>query len=113
MKIKTRYGEYDADMELRTYANGRTAIQLYDDFDGTPLLTATVNVPNIKDENVAAFCEAEGKEVRQFLTIKDYSENEGVYDSLVKAGVIEPTPGVVPCGYTVARVAFLKEDLCT
>jgi len=39
--------------------------------------------------------------------IKDWSENEGVFDSLTKAGVIEPTGRTAPTGFVVAHEAQL------
>ena len=56
------------------YANGQTRIQLYDVMDGMPYATATVAVDvKLAEDEVA---------------IKNYSENEGVLDSLIKAGVV-------------------------
>jgi hypothetical protein len=108
MKVNLKYGSYEASYELGQYANGRTAIQLYDEEDGCPLLTATVNIPELPEEHIKLFCEEYGYEKSQFLLIKDYSENQGIYQSLYDAGLIEATWYFVPTGYTNARVAFWK-----
>jgi hypothetical protein len=39
--------------------------------------------------------------------IKDWSENEGVYDALVSSGVIEPTEVTMPTGFVEARLGRL------
>ena len=62
--------------------NGRVALVLVDANDGAPVTVATVNFP----EASLASDEA---------VIKDYSENDGVLDVLVKAKVVEPTDRVV------------------
>ena len=67
VECTVKFYEYDC--------NGRTAIKLVDSSDGTPVLTASVNLPDsdIPDGYVA---------------IKDYSENEGVLEGLIKAGIL-------------------------
>jgi len=58
------------------YGNGRIALQLYSVEDGQPYATASINLPeqDIKPDEVA---------------IKDYSENEGILDAIVIAGLVE------------------------
>jgi len=51
-------------IETSTYNNGRHAIKLYDEEDGMPYMTASINMP------------AEDLEDDEGI-IKDYSENEG------------------------------------
>lgn len=63
-------------VEFATYANGRTAIQLIGE-DG-PFAVATVNIP----EAILAPDE---------VLIKDYSENEGMLQTLVTAGIVQVT----------------------
>lgn len=78
------------DVEVRRngrYADGSPAIQLWD--AQGPLATATVWLP----EPPAEGC----------VWIKDWSENEGMLDSLALAGVIEVTGRVAPTGYVVAH----------
>jgi hypothetical protein len=108
MIIDLKYGIYEAEMRVSQYANGRTAIQLYDAEDGQPLVTATVNIPDLPGEDIDKFCQAYERDRESFLLIKDWSENEGIYSSLVAAEAIEPTAYSVPTGYVFARVAFLK-----
>lgn len=78
MKIthKSPYGDYELVPSFGRYGNGQTAIKLIDSADGFPFATATVCVEDnlLKEDEVA---------------IKNYSENEGILESLIDAGIIE------------------------
>ena len=79
---------------LETYSDGRPAIALFDCEDGSPVACATVNVPEIPlaiDE----------------IIVKDYSENAGMLDALVAAGIVTTTDKTVPLGFTVGHVCRL------
>lgn len=65
----------------KMYFNSRIAIPLQDPETGEPIATASVN---IADDDVPM----EPNEV----FIKDYSENEGMVDALIAAGIINPDP---------------------
>ncbi len=73
----------ECQIELLQYANGRTAIQLW--HDGMPYAMATVNDPDVT------------LEPNQVL-IKDYSENHGMVDALVAAGIVTKTEDYVLMG---------------
>lgn len=65
-------------IEYDQYAkNKRTAITLYEKETGEPFMVATVNLPNVilKDNEVL---------------IKNYSENQGVYEAMIAQGIIKP-----------------------
>ena len=84
------------------YSNCRTALELViaendeerELYKGEPMATATVNMP---------CCELESDEV----VIKDYSENEGMLDTLVKAGIVKYTGKTVSSGFVVCPVCKL------
>lgn len=84
------------------YQNSRTALELViaeDDEDrelykGEPMATATVNMPQVALEN-------------NEVIIKDYSENEGMLETLVKAGIVEDTGKVVESGFVVCHICKL------
>lgn len=62
-------------VHFTTYANsGRTAIQLCGE-DGLPFAIATLNVP-------------EAPVAKGNVLIKNYSENTGMLDALIEAGII-------------------------
>ncbi len=85
-------------IEFREYMNGRTAIQLVHAVDGEPMLVATVNLPEDELESDEVF-------------IKDWSENSGVYDVLVEAGVIKKFHGFVNLGGVNAyRCKLLRRE---
>lgn len=73
---------------------GSPALQLIDAQDGEPVATCTVNMP---DYNLA-----EGE-----ICIKDYSENEGMLDFLVKEGIVEDTGKRLQSGYVTIPVCRL------
>lgn len=81
-------------VQTRKYRNNRTAIELIDTVDHMLYMVATVNIPTsdiAKDE----------------VIIKNYSENEGIYDVLVKAGVISESIGQIHAGFANALICKL------
>jgi hypothetical protein len=69
------YKDWKCTISFAKYSNDRIAIQLFDVEDGQPIATASVNLP---DEPMAA----------DEVAIKDYSENEGMFNVLRQADVI-------------------------
>jgi hypothetical protein len=83
--IKTvKFSQWDCLVIKGQYRNNRVALSLVAASDdpendisaGEPIATATVNLVN---EDIP-----DG-----YAAIKDYSENEGMLDALVKAGIVE------------------------
>lgn len=74
-----RFADCNCTVERHRYQNGRVALQLITHDDGfpEPVATATVNVPD---------CDLADDEV----IIKDYSENRGILDILIGAGIVYP-----------------------
>ena len=68
------YGSRTLAIGVDRYLNDRLAVQLYE--NGEPFATASVNLPG----------EALGPEEFAFKT---YSENEGLFEELVRVGAIE------------------------
>ena len=89
-----KFKNWNCKVHKGTYPNGRTAIQLYDAEIGDPIATATVNIPDepLPDNHVF---------------IKNWSENEGILDSLVEADYVKPTGRTVNTGYVTAIEAEL------
>jgi hypothetical protein len=80
----------------RYYDNSRRAIQLLDAHDGSLVATATVNIPEApigKDE----------------IFIKNWSENEGVLESMIDAGYIEPAHSLATTGRVLAECCKLTK----
>ena len=78
---------------LGQYANGQTSIQLIDQ-DGMPFMTASV----AHDVNIADDC----------VIIKNYSENEGILQALIEAGIIEKPFCEIPVNFVTLYVAKLN-----
>ncbi len=72
------------------------SIQLIDLTDGTPYAMATVNTGNTLPSGMVA--------------IKNYSENEGVLEALLQAGVIEWRGDTANQGYTKLHLCYLVQD---
>ena len=94
IKHESPYGNYFLSAEFRKYPNGQTSIQLNDEEDGLPYCRATISVQNkLEDGEVA---------------IKNYSENEGILESLISAGIVFPPHRVIDQGYVKIPVCKLK-----
>jgi outer membrane lipoprotein-sorting protein len=95
VKFFSQYGTWNCRVVFEKYAAGGTAIRLVDEETFEPVAMATVWVEGLLDGEVA---------------IKDYSENEGMYDSLLKAGVIKKAHRQLASGYVVLPVCKLAKD---
>jgi hypothetical protein len=79
------------------YGNGRDAIQLLDPEDGCPNAVASVNLPD--EPCPIGYC---------FL--KTYSENEGIAQDLIEAGVVsEPIEFSRALGLPLVRILVPTE----
>jgi hypothetical protein len=88
-------GEYRLKVGHRRYTNGQTKLQLFDMEDGFPYCTATIALEDVtlQEDEVA---------------IKNYSENEGILQSLIKADIIEAPHTFIHSGYVKIPVCKLK-----
>jgi hypothetical protein len=88
---------YTCNIEEGQYSNGRIALELVDAKTGEPVAVATVNIPKEDIE--------EGE-----VIIKDYSENEGIYQVLLDAKIIGPKRRIVNTGWSYSNVChYFKE----
>ena len=76
MEIKVRFKQWDCIIGKGKYGNGRIALQLIDANDGSMVAVATVNLPDV---------ELNPGEI----IIKNYSENEGMLNTLYEAKLKE------------------------
>lgn len=86
MRIKTKYIDAECIIERGEYSNGRPALVLVDAATYERQATATVNLPEVDCPAGHAF-------------IKNYSENEGMLEALVAAGVISEPIAWIEGGY--------------
>ena len=93
--MQVKFKEWTCNLEFAKYSHDNsTAIQLVDAEDGSPIATATVCIPGTE------LAEDE-------VLIKDWSENQGMLDCLITAGVVKPTGEEVPTGYVAAHLCKL------
>jgi len=91
-KLQTPYGSYTVSLEWNKYgSNGRTALELIDVEDGSPVMTATVNIPDAHLEP-------------DEMVIKNYSENEGVLEFLQENNIVGPIIRTVRTGFVTCPV---------
>lgn len=79
---------------LNTYSNGRTCLSLIHVSTGEPFAKVTINVPSLKLK--------EGE-----IVIRNTQENEGLLDSLVKAGIVSPSKKEINLNYIIVHVVDL------
>lgn len=77
-ELKLKYSQGLMRLRWGRYDNGRVALQLADAETGEPIAKATINIPEIEIAEDEAF-------------IKNWSENEGMLEALVGAGIVERT----------------------
>ena len=92
--LTTEYGSYEVYLSFGKYRNGRTSIELLDARDHEPVMVATVNIDNAL---------LHGDEI----IIKDYSENEGVLDFLVRNEIVSHPKHWVATGWVACPVVDL------
>ena len=93
--IRVRFRDWDCIVQKRQYENGRPALRLIDAEDGSPITSATVNLP---DKRLG----------KNQVLVKSYSENEGLLEALVAAGVVKPTGQMVRSGFVEVPVCELQ-----
>lgn len=93
-----KFAGYECRLELDRYQHGGIHIGLIDVEDGVPFCVATSYVPGteLADDEVI---------------IKNYSENEGILDALIEAGIVEKTGRVVHSGFVTMPICRLLVDL--
>ncbi len=89
------FAGFKCDVMIQKYTTGNLAVRLLDAEDGMPVATATTNIDGLDSDEIA---------------IKDYAENEGVYDALLDAGVITPKHRELSTGYVTVPVCKLTEN---
>jgi len=86
-----KFKQWECAVIFLSYGNGRTAISLDEVGTGEPIAVASVNLPD------ATINEDE-------VIIKNWSENEGVLEALVEAGIVTPLRKLF--------TGFVQADVC-
>ena len=89
------FKDYKCEIQIEKYQFGNKVIRLVDAEDGMPVATATTNVKGLLPDEIA---------------IKDYSENEGMYETLLNAGVISPMHREIKEGWLIIPVCKLIDE---
>ena len=92
--MDVKFKHWHCYLKFGQYENGRTAIQLKEKATHQPIATATVNVPD--------FDLPDG-----LVIIKNWSENKGMTQSLIDAGIINEPVGIVQCGHAAGHICEL------
>ncbi len=96
MTFKTQYGEYpDCEFVTGYYPNGNLALEVAIKDEG-PLCTCTVNPGHTIGHNAIA--------------VKNYSENEGMVDTLTEMGIIGRRLYLIRSGWVEIPVHELTEE---
>lgn len=98
-KIKFRNEELEI-IKLK-YANGQNCLRLVDEI-GVPYMTATVAI-DPKEHFSHVIDALKGR----YVTIKDWSENQGIYDCLVENKIIGKTKGNIKMGFVEGKFCKL------
>lgn len=81
------------------YPNGIRSLQLFS------LTGELLAVPSVSfDHMISALKTIEEEEQKPVIFIKDYTENTGMVDALVKAGIIQPLNYFVPSGFVKVQI---------
>lgn len=89
------FNDFKCEIQIEKYHNGNKVIRLVDAEDGMPVAVATTNVEGLQPDEIA---------------IKNYSENEGMYKTLVKAGVISPMHKEIKQGWVRIPICKLIDE---
>lgn len=76
--LQVKFREWDCIVQKARFMRGGLALMLIDAHDRSPVARATINVEGVQlaDDEVI---------------VKDYSENEGMFEALTSAGIVEDT----------------------
>jgi len=88
------FNGYICDVQVERYGTSNPAVRLLDVEDGMPVAVATLNVDGLELDEVA---------------IKDYSENKGMYETLLENGIIHPKHREISTGHVTVPVCKLTE----
>jgi len=97
MNIDLFGSHYHVNLILASYTDGNPALIMNEVETEDPFATLSVNIPDVPLE--------EG-----YFIIKNYSENEDIYNQLVSRGILVPTTQVIPSGYCSLPVCKLNLD---
>ena len=90
-----QFKDYTCEIQVEKYMHGGTVIILVDVDNSDTIAVATINIDGLGPNEVA---------------IKDYSENDGMYQVLIDAKVIKPMHREVTQGFVTLPICILKKN---
>lgn len=81
--------------KIRPYNNGHVYMHLHDCQDDQPIARVSLMIDEIPI-------------VPNMIIVKSYSENDGMYESLLKAGIVKPCERKYPIGNVFAHICFFN-----
>ncbi len=97
---KVTFKHWDCIVKKGRYMNsGPIWLSLEDEVDGEPVARCTISLPGVTNKDEVA--------------IKDYSENEGMLDTLMDAGVVKPPHRFVSSGFVMIPICNLTDEFKT
>lgn len=109
--MRVHFLDWDCTVKFAKYSNGRTAIQLYDAHDGSPIATASVNIVAVDKKLWSEFAITLAVDEEQLVCIKDYSENEGMLNALLESDIVEHTPINLPAGFSYVPLCVIHKEV--
>ena len=94
--MNVKFHDWHCSLKKAQYANGRDALLLLDANTEEPVAYATVNLPDHHIQSGHVF-------------IKDWSENEGMYETLLESGVIKEVVNQIRSGFVMIKECPLTE----
>ena len=98
IKHESPYGVYELSLQFGKYKNGQISINLFDVEDGMPYAKATICLDDgiLKDNEVA---------------IKNYSENEGILETLIQNRIVEEPHAYIQSGFVKIPICKLLTSI--
>ena len=90
------FNGYNCFIKKSHYPNHNVRLVAYDKEDGCPVATITSNVMKMEQGEIV---------------VKNYAENEGIYEALVEAKIISPAHDILKSGFVELQVCYLEPDL--
>jgi len=82
--MEIQFKKWICDLKFASYFNENIAIKLLDTETGEPIAICTINLPELRTDELA---------------IKDYSENNGMYQTLLDYKIIKPAHRFTKSGF--------------
>ncbi len=96
--ISVNFQDYECHVVMERYQKGELSLRLIDAADPCPICRATSNLTDVTPAPDEVF-------------IKDYAENEGVFQTLVAEGLISDTGKTIDTGHSQLNVGRMSQEL--